>query len=327
MDVMAQVASFPDALEFEVNIDSTGGYVDVAYDIYDYLTTIGKPITTKAINNCMSAATIVFMAGSKRIPFCDLMIHNPWVGGVEGDADYLLQVADDVRATEDRLINTYSKITGQQKVAIDALMRKETYISPEMALSLGFATEIPERVKPLAKFKQKENMNAITKKLDEILAKINKKQPVKNLSATLEGGEVVEISNADGTDISGMPAVGNIVTLGGEPAPDGTHVIPELSISIVTASGVITEVITVSVNMEELDSLKSENLNLKRENEELKNQISEFNSKVEGIENALKLMEGKEVELPKAKASFRQEPKELSFKEKIEAKRKEKLTN
>lgn len=46
LDVIAQVRNQPEATDFNVHINSEGGLVDVGFDIYHYLKSLGKPVTT-----------------------------------------------------------------------------------------------------------------------------------------------------------------------------------------------------------------------------------------------------------------------------------------
>ena len=48
------------------------------------------------------------------------------------------------------MVEFYSKSTGTEKEAIYPLMRNETYLTPEQAVNLGFATEIRKPMKAVA---------------------------------------------------------------------------------------------------------------------------------------------------------------------------------
>ena len=85
IDVISQVKKQPQATSFEVYINSEGGVVDVGFDIYNFLKSLGLPITTIGNGMVASIATVIFMAGTKRVvtPNTDFMIHLP-MGGIEG---------------------------------------------------------------------------------------------------------------------------------------------------------------------------------------------------------------------------------------------------
>lgn len=147
-DVVTQVESQRDELEqLDVYIKSVGGSVEVGDAIFDYLDSVkrsGIVVNTHAENECMSIATKIFGVGDERIIYrgCDFMIHNPWLAGVSGDADEFQEVSKDLRKLENRLIKEYSNITGSSPDALRGLMKKDTFLSPEQAIDLGFATDI-----------------------------------------------------------------------------------------------------------------------------------------------------------------------------------------
>lgn len=332
MDVIAQVKSQPQALSFEVTIDSLGGFCDVGYAIHDYLKTIKKPITTIAVNKCASIATVIFLAGSIRTPLCNLMIHNPWIGNVSGDADEMERAAADIRAEEDKLIDFYAKATGLEKIALDALMKKETYIDPEMAVKLGFATQAPTENLTLNKdYKAVARLNEtpMSKETKDLLSKMgetldtvkafmsgkkeDKKQPAKALMVPDKDGKNLNITNADGSEITGVPVAGNMVTVDGAPA-EGEYVLPSLNVSITVGAGVITAVTDMTQDSAEkqletankkIVDLEKENLAMKAELEENKKDTTALSAKVTEFEGLLKSMTGKTPE-HQAKNQFRE---------------------
>ena len=146
LDVVNKVEAVKDFTTLRVIINSVGGYVEEGDDIYDYLVALkkkGVTVDTVAKSQCASIATKIIMAGDSRIidTDCVFMIHNPFANP-EGDADTLEAFAKSLRRTENDLIQFYAGATGTSESAIKPLMRKETFLTPEQALSLGFATEI-----------------------------------------------------------------------------------------------------------------------------------------------------------------------------------------
>jgi ATP-dependent protease ClpP protease subunit len=332
MDVIAQVKSQPEALSFEVTIDSLGGFCDVGYDIHDYLKTIKKPVTTIAVNKCASIATVIFLAGSVRTPLCNLMIHNPWIGSVSGDADEMERAAADIRAEEDKLIDFYAKATGLEKIALDALMKKEAYIDPEMAVKLGFATKAPTENLTLNKdYKAVARLNEtpMSKETKDLLSKMGetldavksfmagkkpeeKKTPAKALMVPDKDGKNLNITNADGSEITGVPVAGNMVTIDGALA-EGEYVLPSLNVSITVGAGVITAVTDMAQDSAEkkletankkIADLEKENSTMKAELNENKKDTATLAEQVAEFETILKAMNGKPAE-HQAKNQFR----------------------
>lgn len=141
LDVVSQVKKQPKATTFTVHINSEGGLVDVGFDIYHYLKSLGKPITTIGSGIVASIATVIFMAGTKRLirentPF---MIHLPW-GGSMGTADELSQFAAQLKSIEKKMVGFYKQSLDIEEQAILPLLKNETWLSASQLTTLGFTT-------------------------------------------------------------------------------------------------------------------------------------------------------------------------------------------
>jgi ATP-dependent protease ClpP protease subunit len=146
LSVIDQVANFPDALAYEVSINSPGGYVDVGDAIYDYLLSLkkqGKTITTIQTGLIGSIATKLFLAGDRRIADdrYQFWIHNPFQENVSGDADAMQAAADLLGATEKNLRKFYAEFTQISDEGLDGLMKIETGLSADQCIKFKFATE------------------------------------------------------------------------------------------------------------------------------------------------------------------------------------------
>jgi ATP-dependent protease ClpP protease subunit len=71
-----------------------------------------------------------------------LMIHRPWVGGISGESNDLRKGADLLDSLEKDLIAAYAGPTGLPEDRIKQIMEEETWMDPEEAKALGFATAI-----------------------------------------------------------------------------------------------------------------------------------------------------------------------------------------
>jgi ATP-dependent protease ClpP protease subunit/FtsZ-binding cell division protein ZapB len=303
IDVIAQVQAQPLATSFLVEIDSEGGSCKVGYDIHDYLTTLGLPITTQSINNCCSMGSIIMMAGEQRIGVEPLKFHphNPYTSGLEGDATKLTETAEELRAIEDRMISTYAKATGISKEGIGAIMKMDKDIPLQKALELKFLTEI----------KGKNNMAEENKLIQTIEAKFKglmkalKITPPLAMKATTTDGKEVEFLDAEGQDFEGEPMPGDSMTVAGE-AANGTYSFENYTVEALM--GVVTTVTPseaaveakkkAETEKEEAEKkaalakdadevLRKENEELKAENKELKEFAEALGGKIDGLEKAV----------------------------------------
>lgn len=128
-----------------VHINSYGGDVAEGLAIYNVLREHKAQIVTICDGFACSAASVVFMAGDRRVmqPASLLMIHNAWTVAM-GDAARLRKMADDIETITQASVEAYKKVATISEKEIKALMDAETWILPKDAVEYGFATEIDD---------------------------------------------------------------------------------------------------------------------------------------------------------------------------------------
>lgn len=129
-----------------VRINSYGGEVAQGLAIYNLLKSYNGEVTTLCDGFACSAASVIFMAGTKRLmPKSSLlMIHNAWTYA-SGDANELRKVAEEIEKITQPSIEVYKSVSNLDEETIKQMMDDETWITAEEALSYGFATEISEQ--------------------------------------------------------------------------------------------------------------------------------------------------------------------------------------
>ena len=133
------------AKTINVHINSYGGDVAEGLAIYNTLREHAAEIVTICDGFACSAASVVFMAGDRRVmsPASLLMIHNAWTIAM-GNAAELRKTADDIETITQASVNAYKQHAKISEAEIKELMDAETWILPEQAVEYGFATEIDE---------------------------------------------------------------------------------------------------------------------------------------------------------------------------------------
>lgn len=128
-----------------VHINSYGGDVSEGLAIYNVLRESSAKIVTVCDGFACSAASVVFMAGDKRImrPASLLMIHNAWTYAM-GNAAELRKSADDLDTITQASVEAYKQVATISEKEIKALMDAETWILPDDAVAYGFATDIDD---------------------------------------------------------------------------------------------------------------------------------------------------------------------------------------
>lgn len=142
--VRSQLAQVREGSPITVEINSDGGSVSEAAAIYALLSAWRGVVTTSIVGWALSAATMVAMAGSRRLaqPTSLLMVHAPHMstGGnaqsLRQDADALDQVAQSMRAAYRR--------TGQKDAVISTWLDsgEDHWFTSDQALAAGLITEI-----------------------------------------------------------------------------------------------------------------------------------------------------------------------------------------
>lgn len=234
--LVSQMNSSPDAEEVIIHINSPGGDVAEGFALHDILASSGKKVTTIVEGRAASIATVVALAGSVRkiTQHSTFFIHNPWQDGWIGDADHFRGVADKLEAVEQIIANFYAEKTGQPVETLLAYMAEEKEFTADEAKALGFFTEVIETVPAKAYVTNIETMSK-PNLIERLNAAVKALKGVKNADFATADGNTLQI------DTEGDPAVGDAVSINGQPAPDGEYKLVDGKI-IVVQDGKIAEV-------------------------------------------------------------------------------------
>ncbi|MFT3952773.1 MAG: Clp protease ClpP [Oscillospiraceae bacterium] len=124
-----------------VHINSYGGDVSEGLAIYNALKNHAAKIRTYCDGFACSSASVIFMAGDERImnDASILMIHNAWVSAT-GDANQLRKEAETLEKLMTALCAAYKTGVTVDDEQLKAMLDAETWILPEDAVTMGFAT-------------------------------------------------------------------------------------------------------------------------------------------------------------------------------------------
>ncbi len=126
-----------------VHINSYGGHVSEGLAIYNTLKQHKAKIRTFDDGFACSAASVVFMAGDERIMnnASLLMIHNAW-NFAAGNANELRKAAEDLDKITQASVNAYMEVVSITEEELKDLLDNETWLTPQEALDMGFATAV-----------------------------------------------------------------------------------------------------------------------------------------------------------------------------------------
>lgn len=140
-----QLQDLKDVDHIRVFINSYGGEVAEATAIYNQLKNNPAKVTTVCDGFACSAASVIFMAGDERLmnKASRLMIHNA-VTGARGNAAQLRKAAEDLESINELSITAYMSKVNIAQEKLQELMDSESWIKPEDAVAMGFASGIVE---------------------------------------------------------------------------------------------------------------------------------------------------------------------------------------
>lgn len=163
-------------------LNSPGGDVFAASQIYNMLKEYDGKVTVKIDGIAASAASVIAMAGSEILmsPVAMMMIHNP-ATVIFGEASDLQSGIDMLSEVKESIINAYEQKTSLPRNKISKMMDAETWFSAQKAVELGFADKVlyedSEEVTDGFIFDKVTVTNALMRKIP----KVKETQPVENI--------------------------------------------------------------------------------------------------------------------------------------------------
>lgn len=162
-------------------LNSPGGDVFAASQIYNMLKEYDGKVTVKIDGIAASAASVIAMAGSEILmsPVAMMMIHNP-ATVIFGEASDLKSGIDMLSEVKESIINAYEQKTSLPRNKISKMMDAETWFSAQKAVELGFADKVlyedSQEVTDGFIFDKVTVTNALMRKIP----KVKETQPVEN---------------------------------------------------------------------------------------------------------------------------------------------------
>lgn len=225
-----QAAQFRTALnavatdDLEVEINSPGGDVVAGLGMYNMLRTwaagTNKTLTTRVGGIAASIASVIALAGDKReMPKNTFAMMHQVSSGAWGTADDLREAAEVTDKFNVSLRNIYVDRMGVDEATATAIMAKDTWLTAEECLEMGFATGLTDAVHATAKFdvlkaELPTNVAAVFK------AKEDPKDPPEDLPEVKAEGaiaeQVVALANT-----AGLQAFANLIALHSTTLVDG----------------------------------------------------------------------------------------------------------
>jgi len=134
--------------DINIYINSPGGSVTAGLAIYDTMRYIKPDVSTICVGMAASMGAILLTGGAdgKRstLPNAKIMIHQPWVGGLQGQTTDIEIHAKEMLKTRDTLYNILVKHTGKSLEEITKDCDRDYFLSSEEAKEYNLIDNILE---------------------------------------------------------------------------------------------------------------------------------------------------------------------------------------
>lgn len=133
------------AKDISFYINSPGGVVTSGLAIYDTMQYIRPEVSTLCIGQAASMGSLLLSAGAQgkrfALPHARIMIHQP-SGGFHGQAADIEIHAREILSLRSRLNELYARHTGRELGAIETVMDRDRFLSPDEAMEFGLIDEV-----------------------------------------------------------------------------------------------------------------------------------------------------------------------------------------
>ncbi len=132
--------------DINIYINSPGGSVSSTLAIIDTMKFIKPNVATYCVGIAASGAAMILSSGEKGkrfiLPNAEVMIHQPLMSGVEGQATDIAITAKQILKTKDRLNKMLADNTGQPISKIEQDVERDFFMSAEEAKKYGIVDKI-----------------------------------------------------------------------------------------------------------------------------------------------------------------------------------------
>lgn len=242
--------------DLEITLNTAGGNVFHAFDIYQQIKEYTGQVTIKAGGIVASAGTIIYAGADKRISdqITSFMIHNAHAF-VDGDYKDMEAASEMLRRMNKHMAVQYSATTGKSEKEIFAMMDAETWFFGNEIVEAGFAHELADG-KPAVEINRLVALSSARASFEECNKKFQE-NPLREC------------------DLAKIPAVAASIDANKIPHKKETKVDRNEALNFIKADMKPAE-IAAAFNLELADKAKeSEIVAVKAENESLKKVISD----------------------------------------------------
>jgi ATP-dependent Clp protease protease subunit len=132
--------------DISLYINSPGGVITAGMAIYDTMQFVKPDVVTYCVGQAASIAAVLLMAGTPKkrysLPNARILIHQPWLSGLSGQATDIDIHAKEILRTRAGLNKLIAQHTGQTVEKVERDVERDFIMSAEQAKEYGIVDEI-----------------------------------------------------------------------------------------------------------------------------------------------------------------------------------------
>jgi ATP-dependent Clp protease protease subunit len=137
--------------DISLYINSPGGSVSAGMAIYDTMQYIKPDVSTYCVGQAASMAAVLLASGTKGkrtvLPNSRVLIHQPWLSGLQGQQSDIEIHAKDMFMMRDRLDEILAFHTGKSKEEVHRDTERDRILGAQEAVEYGIVDRVMQRRK------------------------------------------------------------------------------------------------------------------------------------------------------------------------------------
>jgi ATP-dependent Clp protease protease subunit len=138
--------------DISIYINSPGGSISAGMAIYDTMQYIKPDVATYCVGQAASMAAVLLASGTRGkrtlLPNSRVLIHQPWLSGLQGQQSDIEIHAKDMLMMRDRLDEILAFHTGKTKEEIHRDTERDRILAANEAVEYGMADRVMMRRRP-----------------------------------------------------------------------------------------------------------------------------------------------------------------------------------
>ena len=132
--------------DISLYINSPGGSITAGMAIHDTMKYIKCDVSTICVGLAASMGSFLLTSGTKgkrfALPNSEILIHQPLLGGLQGQATDIKIHADHIVHTREKLNKMLSEYTGQPVETINRDTERDNFMTAQQALTYGLIDKV-----------------------------------------------------------------------------------------------------------------------------------------------------------------------------------------